>query len=53
MRTKDKSYDVLGLKPGGRHLKVRNALKAADSWAYFACDLVGVLPKEALDEYYK
>jgi hypothetical protein len=51
--TNDSSYDVLGLKPGGIHLTVANAIKTADSWGYFACDMVGALPKEALTSFYK
>ena len=42
-----------GLKPGGRHLTVRDAIKTADSWGYFACDMVGALPQKALEDFYK
>jgi hypothetical protein len=51
--TDDNSYDDLGLKPGGRNLTVRDAIKTADSWGYFACDMAGCLPKDAFTEFYK
>lgn len=50
--TDDNSYDDLGLKPGGQNLTVANAIKTADSWGYFACDMVGMLPADALKSYY-
>ncbi len=50
--TNDNSYDDLGLKPGGQHLKVADAIKTADSWGYFACDMVSALPDDALKAFY-
>ncbi len=51
-KTKDLSYDFKGLKPGGVSLSVANAIRNADSWAYFAADIVGALTKAKLDEVY-
>jgi hypothetical protein len=51
--TDDLSYDDDGLKPGGVSLSVANAIKNADSWGYFAADLVGALSDAYLNEVYK
>lgn len=50
-RTEDKRYDYEGLKPGGS-FPAADALRNADSWAYFCADLLGHVPKAALDEAY-
>jgi hypothetical protein len=50
--TKDKSYDTQGLKPGGRSLVAAEAINNADSWAYFAADIVGAIPDAKLKAYY-
>lgn len=47
--TEDKRYDYEGLKPGGS-FPPADALRNADSWAYFCADLLGHVPKSALDE---
>lgn len=44
VNTDDIRYDDDGLKPGDSFTS-EQALKNADSWAYFAADLVGVLSK--------
>ncbi len=51
--TKDKSYDYQGLKPGGRSLTVADAIINADSWGYFAADMVGALTEDKLKEVLK
>lgn len=51
--TDDLSYDDDGLKPGGVSLSVANAIKNADSWGYFAADMVGALSDAYLQEVYK
>lgn len=51
-KTKDISYDDQGLKPGGVSLRVADAIRNADSWGYFAADMVGALEKSKLDEVY-
>jgi hypothetical protein len=43
VQTEDISYDYQGLKPGGASVTAADAIKNADSWAYFGADLVGVL----------
>ena len=53
MDTDDLSYDDDGLKPGGISLTVANAIKNADSWGYFAADLVGALSETKLNEVYQ
>lgn len=54
LNTEDFQYDTDGLKPGenrhsseklGQKFNHSNALKNADSWAYFAADLAGALSK--------
>lgn len=42
VQTKDIRYDYAGLKPGAA-LSPSDALQNADSWAYFAADLIGAL----------
>lgn len=44
VRTEDIRYDDDGLKPGAS-FTAEQALKNADSWAYFAADMVGALSK--------
>jgi ParB-like chromosome segregation protein Spo0J len=44
VRTEDIRYDDDGLKPGDS-FTAEQALKNADSWAYFAADMVGALSK--------
>ncbi|MCQ8105339.1 M35 family metallo-endopeptidase [Methylomonas sp. SURF-2] len=44
VKTEDIRYDDDGLKPGASFTSDQ-ALKNADSWAYFAADVVGVLTK--------
>lgn len=47
VKTEDIRYDYDGLKPGNG-FKTEDALNNADSWAYFAGDLVGAIPKNAI-----
>ncbi len=49
VKTEDIRYDYDGLKPGGG-FKTEDALNNADSWAYFAGDLVGAIPNSAIKE---
>ncbi|WP_077731017.1 M35 family metallo-endopeptidase [Methylocaldum sp. 14B] len=49
VKTEDIRYDYDGLKPGNG-FKTEDALNNADSWAYFAGDLVGAIPKSAIKE---
>ncbi|WP_338849707.1 M35 family metallo-endopeptidase [Massilia sp. W12] len=48
VKTDDKRYDYSGLKPGPSFSDA-NALINADSWAYFATDLAGMLTKGTLE----
>lgn len=48
-KTDDIKYDDDGLKPGPG-FSADQALKNADSWAYFAGDLVGAVPKSTVTE---
>jgi hypothetical protein len=41
--TKDLRYDLDGLKPG-TSFSAADAINNADSWAYFAADMVGAIP---------
>lgn len=47
--TEDIRYDSNGLKPSDA-FDTDKALKNADSWAYFCADLLGHVPKAALNE---
>jgi len=47
LRTEDIRYDDDGLKPGAG-FTAEQALKNADSWAYFAADLLGAVPPGTL-----
>lgn len=47
--TDDIRYDSDGLKPSAS-FPTAKAIKNADSWAYFCADLLGHVPKAALDE---
>lgn len=49
VKTEDIRYDFDGLKPGDA-FPSDQALRNADSWAYFAGDLVGAVPAAALKE---
>jgi len=49
VKTDDIKYDYEGLKPGAG-FSAEQALKNADSWAYFAGDLVGAVPQSAIKE---
>lgn len=42
-RTRDKMYDFQGLKPDTKRFPSKDAIINADSWAYFATDLAGML----------
>lgn len=53
LQTKDLSYDDQGLKPGGVSLLAGDALKNADTWGYFAGDVVGALPAAKVKEVYQ
>jgi hypothetical protein len=48
--TKDHSYDYQGLKPGGGNLAAGEAIKNADSWGYFAADMMGAVSKGTLKQ---
>jgi Lysine-specific metallo-endopeptidase len=48
-KTDDIKYDDEGLKPGPG-FSADQALRNADSWAYFAGDLVGAVPKSTVTE---
>jgi hypothetical protein len=50
--TKDKSYGWQGLKPGSS-ITASDAVINADSWAYFAANLVGVLTQGTIDDVLK
>lgn len=43
VRTEDNRYDYDGLKPHKKSFPFASALNNADSWAYFAVDVVGML----------
>jgi hypothetical protein len=47
--TEDKRYDYQGLKPSAS-FPAATALINADSWAYFCGDILGAVPKSAVDE---
>lgn len=49
VKTDDIKYDYDGLKPGAG-FSADQALKNADSWAYFAGDLVSAVPKSTIKE---
>jgi hypothetical protein len=49
----DKRYDFDGIKPGGRHLTAEDAIWNAESYAYFATDLAGALPRRDFAEAYR
>lgn len=51
-KTKDISYDYQGLKPGGT-LGVSDAINNADSWGYFAADVVNVLSQATITDVLK
>jgi hypothetical protein len=50
---KDIRYDTKGLKPGSGTLTSGEPIKNADTWGYFAADLVGALPAEVFKNVYK
>lgn len=50
--TDDIQYDDDGLKPGAG-FTTSQALDNADSWGYFAADMVGALPKKTFSSVYK
>ena len=52
VKTKDIKYDYEGLKPGST-LAVADAINNADSWAYFAADMVGALSKGTITDVLK
>jgi hypothetical protein len=49
LRTEDLRYDDQGLRPG-TGFTAEQALKNADSWAYFVADLLGAVPRAAFDK---
>lgn len=49
VKTEDIRYDTDGLKPSAA-FPAESAIKNADSWAYFCADLLGHVPKSALEE---
>ncbi|EIC30775.1 hypothetical protein Metal_3097 [Methylomicrobium album BG8] len=52
VHTDDIRYDYDGLKPGSG-ISPANAIKNADSWAYFGADLVGVLSEATVKNVLK
>ena len=52
VQTKDISYDYQGLKPGG-NISAADAIKNADSWAYFGANLVGALSDATIKDVLK
>lgn len=52
VKTEDISYDYQGLKPGVS-ITPENAIKNADSWAYFNADLVGALSQGTIKSVLK
>jgi hypothetical protein len=48
----DKRYDFDGIKPGG-HLSPEDAIWNAESYAYFATDLAGALPRRDFVQAYR
>jgi hypothetical protein len=50
--TDDIQYDTSGLKPNATFTPAQS-LKNADSWGYFAADLVGALSRDTLDTVYQ
>lgn len=52
VKTEDISYDYQGLKPGGT-ITPADALKNADSWAYFCANLVGALSAATIKDVLK
>ena len=51
--TDDIRYDDDGLKPGFFRFTNKSTIKNADSWGYFAADMVGALPQSTFQEVYK
>jgi Lysine-specific metallo-endopeptidase len=49
MATEDKRYDYQGLKPSAS-FPASDAIKNADSWAYFCGDVLGSVPAKAVEE---
>lgn len=52
VQTEDISYDYQGLKPGAS-VTPAEAIKNADSWAYFGADIVGVLSQTTKNDVLK
>jgi len=50
--TDDLRYDYDGLKPG-TSITAKDAIKNADSWGYFAADMVGAIPEKAMKKTFK
>jgi hypothetical protein len=51
--TRDVRYDDQGLKPNATSLSDDQSIVNADSWAYFAADLVGALPPSSFKAVYQ
>jgi hypothetical protein len=51
--TKDVQYDDDGLKPNTTSLTDDKSIVNADSWGYFAADLVGALPRNTFKKVYQ
>jgi hypothetical protein len=52
MKTKDLRYDYDGLKPG-TSISAADSVNNADSWGYFAADMIGAIPEGDFKAVYK
>jgi hypothetical protein len=52
VKTKDLRYDDDGLKPG-TSIKPADSINNADSWGYFAADMVGAIPEKNFKSVFK